>query len=104
MSPRELITAAASDGVTLSLSEQGTIKAAGDAAAVKKWTPVIRARKTEIVAALRDSEKARQELRRWLTTIGEDDPDIINAMQRQCRTDPDAEAYFLGHARKRASE
>lgn len=101
MSPRELIAGAAADGLTLSLSPQGTIKAAGDAAAVERWAPVIRAHKTDLIAALADSEKAWRELRRWLATIGEDDQSIIKAVRSQCQNDPDAQAYFLAHARNR---
>lgn len=101
MSPRELIAGAAADGVTLSLSPQGTIKAAGDAAAVERWAPAIRAHKMELIAALADSDKAWMELRRWLSTIGEDDQSIINAVRSQCEKDPGAKAYFLEQARNR---
>ncbi|MDP2834661.1 MAG: hypothetical protein Q8Q28_15440 [Pseudomonadota bacterium] len=52
MTPTAIIREAAADGVRLALSPAGTIKAAGDAAAVHRWLPVIREFKPGILAAL----------------------------------------------------
>ena len=55
MSPAVIIQQAAADGVSLALSSLGTIKAAGDQAAVARWFSVIRDDKPGIVAALRQA-------------------------------------------------
>lgn len=55
MTPAAIIREAQADGVELSLSPVGTIKAAGDAAAVNRWLDVIREHKAGIVAALKVS-------------------------------------------------
>jgi len=47
-----IINQAKADGVQLSRSGRGTVKATGDAAAVDKWLPILRDRKAEINAAL----------------------------------------------------
>lgn len=36
----------------------------------------------------------------WLDSIGEDDPLLRNTCLNQCRRDPEAREYFLGHATK----
>ncbi len=53
MTPAAIIQEARADGVTLSLSPAGTIKATGDGAAVNRWLAVIRENKAEIVDALK---------------------------------------------------
>jgi hypothetical protein len=55
MNPAAIIQQAAADGVKLALSPAGTIKAAGEGAAVNRWLPVIREHKPAIVAALANS-------------------------------------------------
>lgn len=53
MMPATIIREAQSDGVTLTLSTSGTIKATGDVAAVSRWLAVIREHKSEIIDALK---------------------------------------------------
>ncbi|MGH8586207.1 MAG: hypothetical protein ACREWE_08525 [Gammaproteobacteria bacterium] len=49
----DIIREAAADGVSLALSPAGTIRAAGDQAAMNRWLPVLREHKPGILAALR---------------------------------------------------
>lgn len=53
MTPAAIINEAMADGVSLTISPAGTIKAAGDGAAVNRWLPAIREHKAGIVAALK---------------------------------------------------
>ena len=53
MTPAAIIREAQSEGVKLTLSHAGTIKAIGDGAAVNRWLAVIRENKAEIVEALK---------------------------------------------------
>ena len=39
-------------------------------------------------------------MRRWLDRIHETDPDTIEMVLEQCRTDPEAKAYFLKRVRE----
>ena len=41
-----------------------------------------------------------QAMRRWLDHIHETDPDTIEMVLEQCRTDPEAKAYFLKRVRE----
>ncbi|MFA7606247.1 MAG: hypothetical protein WCY08_06655 [Rhodocyclaceae bacterium] len=52
MTPREIIMQASSDGVTLTVSAAGSLKATGDTSAVNRWLPIIRERKPGIIEAL----------------------------------------------------
>jgi hypothetical protein len=52
VTPAAIIQRAAADGVRLSLSASGTIKASGDQAAVNRWLPTIREHKSELLLAL----------------------------------------------------
>lgn len=54
MTPLAIIRDAAAEGVTLTLTPVGTIKATGKGAAVNRWIPVIREHKTGILAALQE--------------------------------------------------
>lgn len=56
MSAATIIQSARSDGVTLTLSPSGTIKAVGDGAAVNRWLPVIRTHKADIIGILKGAE------------------------------------------------
>jgi hypothetical protein len=47
-----IIQKAAADGVSLTLSPAGTIKAAGDQKAVNRWLPALREHKPALLAAL----------------------------------------------------
>ena len=53
MTPATIIREAQSDGVSLTLSPAGTIKATGDGAAVNRWLAVIREHKAEIIRVLK---------------------------------------------------
>ena len=53
MTPAAIINEAKADGVSLTISPAGTIKATGDGAAVNRWLPTIREHKAGIVAALK---------------------------------------------------
>lgn len=53
MSPATIIREAQTDGVRLTLSPAGTIKATGDGVAVNRWVAVIRERKAEIIDVLK---------------------------------------------------
>jgi hypothetical protein len=50
--PAAIIREAAANGVSLTLSPTGTIKAVGDQVAVTRWLPVLREHKPDIVKAL----------------------------------------------------
>jgi hypothetical protein len=52
MTPATIIQQARKDGVILTLSNSGTLKASGDSETVDRWLPVIRGCKPEIIAAL----------------------------------------------------
>lgn len=53
MIPQTLIRDAARDGLTLAPTETGTLRVHGPKSAVAKWAPILKERKTEILAALR---------------------------------------------------
>jgi len=53
MNPATIIQELQVDGVSLTLSPSGTIKATGDGAAVNRWLTVIREHKTALVETLR---------------------------------------------------
>jgi hypothetical protein len=53
MTPAAIINEAMADGVSLTISPAGTIKATGDGAAVNRWLAVIREHKAEIIDVLK---------------------------------------------------
>ena len=53
MNPATIIQELQVDGVSLTLSPSGTIKATGDGAAVNRWLTVIREHKAEIIDVLK---------------------------------------------------
>lgn len=65
MTPAAIIDRAQADGVRLSLSPAGTIKATGDGAAVNHWLAVIREHKAAIVEALKVSPGDTATASRW---------------------------------------
>lgn len=115
MTPSFIIREALSEGVNLTLSPSGTIKATGQPAEVNRWLPLIREHKAGIVAALQEAanppepvfDQARpadeQAIRRWLVSISERDPAIIVDVLTQCRHDEEVRAYFLGRAAESAA-
>lgn len=54
MSPATIIRQAAADGVRITLAPGGTIKVAGDKAAVARWVEMVRDNKPGIVALLQE--------------------------------------------------
>src|ERR1035437_5191531 len=56
MNPATLIQNMAADGLRLSVTPAGKIKAAGEQATVNRWLPVLKDRKAEIIAALVDAD------------------------------------------------
>jgi hypothetical protein len=103
MNPATLIKEAAADGVILSLTLAGAVKASGDRAAVTRWIPAVRGRKPEIIKALLQASALTGDLgaiKAWLQFIGEHDPAIIADVLDKCRVDADALDYF----NKRAAE
>lgn len=101
MTPVTLMEEAQADGVILTLSAAGTIKASGDGAAVTRWLPTIRGHKAELVDALRAASISGDEdaaISRWLEHIGERDPATIAEVMVQGRGDDDARRYFIGRA------
>ena len=65
MSPATIIREAQADGVSLTLSPAGTIKANGDSAAVNRWLALIREHKAEIVEALKVGTGDTATASRW---------------------------------------
>ena len=53
MSPTEIITQAADDGVLIALSPSGSISAKGVQSAIDRWLPAIRQNKAAIIKLLR---------------------------------------------------
>ena len=113
MNAATILKDSAAAGVTLSLSSTGTIKAAGNQAAMALWLPAIREHKTGIVALLAEGanvEPGRQlpdtllagdqeaAVLAWLSEIGETDETTIADVLTLCRQDEDARRYFLGRA------
>lgn len=66
MTPAEIIEQAAADGVRLSVSPEGNIKASGDRTAVHRWLPLIRQYKPALLV-----EVELRELRRLVRAVGE---------------------------------
>lgn len=82
MNPAAILEKSAADGVILSLSASGTLKANGDQEKVNKWLPVIRDHKPALIALLAgNSMKAgraanfaeAEELRQLVAAIYQDD-------------------------------
>ena len=95
MTTAEIIRCARLDGVTLTLSGNSKIAAIGQNAAISKWMATIKASKPEILAYLLEEEA---KVRRWLESIGEDDPVMIEDVLSRCREELEALAYFLNRA------
>lgn len=112
MTPAAIIKEAMADGVSLTISPAGTIKATGDGAAVNRWLPAIREHKNEIVAALKVGagdtapvpmtpadariEKVIDKLR--------GDPGLRYAVEAHIDVDPDAVILTLAIRDKAACE
>lgn len=86
MTPAAILEKSAADGVILSLSASGTLKANGDQDQVDKWLPVIRENKPALIALLSDSPQRRAgshvqagELRKLIAAIYQDDTEADRA-------------------------
>lgn len=119
MSAAVTIRGAQADGVELTLSPAGTIKAIGDGAAVNRWLAVIRQHKAEIIDVLKAgaadlapeevnpirqataplSIEQERAIRSWLALIGETDISTIVELMERCQRDADTRVYFIGRAR-----
>lgn len=55
MNPAVIIREATADGLSLTLSPTGTLKATGDVSAVNRWLPILKAYKPEILVALKEA-------------------------------------------------
>lgn len=101
MTPAQIIEQATADGVNLSLSAAGKIKASGEQEAVSRWLPAIHEHKPAVVKALLEAGALSGDLaavRAWLIYIGEEDAETIAEVIGACRVNPDARAYFLVRA------
>jgi hypothetical protein len=65
MNPATIIREAQADGVKLALSPAGTIKVAGDGAAVNRWLAMIREHKAEIIDVLKVGAVDTATASRW---------------------------------------
>jgi hypothetical protein len=63
MSPADIINLAAADGVTLTVSGDGNMKAMGDEGIIAEWLPLIRHHKREIVALLKQGLRYQRVLK-----------------------------------------
>lgn len=66
MTPEEIIDQAISEGLILTLSDDGNIKVAGDQSIIDKWLPLLREYKSGIVDLLK-IELKQQRVREMLT-------------------------------------
>lgn len=75
MTPATIIREAQADGVRLTLSPAGTIKATGDGTAVNRWLAAIRESKMEIIEALKvGADNTAATSRWWLIHYADRDP------------------------------
>ena len=155
MNTATMIRDAKQDGVKITLTSAGKIHLEGERAPREKWAGIVKARRSEIVEALKAANDAQltswrwlihfrdheplevsfspeatrdevlsmyppalsaepvqdvrqpltsmtreeeQAIRGWLSSIGEDDPAIIEETIEQCRKDAGARSYFLQRA------
>lgn len=95
MTPAAILNASQAEGVRLALTPENTIRATGDADAIRRWLPMIRTRKPDLLAVLAEESA----IRRWLAHIDEADPAIIDDVIQRCRDTPEARSYFLHRAK-----
>lgn len=103
MTPAAIIQGAATDGVRLALSNNGTIRATGNDAAVNRWLATIRKQKTAIIDELKTASITAEEqkaIQAWLAHIEETDPETITEVLNKCRDDTDARQYFSQRAKE----
>ncbi len=104
MNPATILERAKADGVTVTLSPAGTLKAAGEDTAVTRWLPVIREHKPGIVKTLQKANDPAVEARAIVQRIalaspGDWTPDDIAEAHEAIDRDPagwrDCFAYIL---------
>lgn len=95
MNPATIIREATADGVKLALSPAGTIKATGDASAVNRWLPILKAYKPSILSALQEAANDTpipddlEKLIRRAGTFWEYSPEDYALVRDLARRDPD---------------
>jgi len=99
MNPRKIIEEAQADGVELALSPTGNITAVGNDEAVKRWLPIIRQSKAELISALRAANDSTYEAlpdpaadrrRHQVLAMLRESPTIKYAVLTDDQADPDA--------------
>jgi hypothetical protein len=71
MNPSEIIVRAQTEGVILSLTSRGGIRAIGETVAVNRWLPIIRDNKTALVSTLKvTSAEQWREFESLLAIVG----------------------------------
>lgn len=93
MTPATIIQHAKAEGLELSLSQNGNIKAAGDSETVNRWLPIIREHKGNIIPLLAQqpapmTATEAQAVRAWLASTNEPDPAEVERIFHLCQTDP----------------
>lgn len=95
MNPAAIIREAQADGVNLALSPAGTLKATGDASAVNRWLPILKAYKPSILSALQEAANDTpipddlENLIRRAGTFWEYSPEDYALVRDLARRDPD---------------
>ena len=98
MTPAAIIQKVTEDGVTLTATPSGSIKASGESDAVSRWLPIIRENKPNILAALQDAEKvlapsiATEDAKQQALARLQIDPNVRYAL---VTTDPDTDPVLL---------
>ena len=101
MSHLTIIEQMQGDGLSLSITEEGQIDVAGEAATVERWLPLLREYKPDIIAHLSATtvtdltQTDELAIRNWLADIDEDDPLTVEQVIYRCKVDPEARQYFL---------
>lgn len=117
MNPAAIIREATADGVSLALSPAGTIKATGDALAVNRWLPILKAYKPGILSALQEAANDTpildelENLIRRAGTYWEHSPEDYEIVRDLARRDPmglkralDSDKFLLAAEREAFEE
>ena len=96
MTPGILLEQARAEGLSLSLASSGSITVTGNSNTVRRWTPVLRANKAGIVAALAEAANDGSSRRhyRWLILISGRAPFEVRVLP-EC-TAAEMEAQYPG--------
>jgi hypothetical protein len=107
MTPSTVIRDATADGLVLTVSSNGKLKATGVTEAVNRWIPIIREHKAAIIKLLTSPFRQPSQpmpkcdlarIRAWLAHIEEFDPATIAHVLDQCKRDSEARDYFMQQA------